>query len=108
MQVSYYGSCAAWLSHSSCSIVKLCTELLPFLSFIFLAIHTLFSAYYITAGTFENPTQGIPVLASILQQLHSNNPNLIISLNTQPPNIAASPDFSTCWANYASLISKVY
>ncbi|MDX1900910.1 MAG: glycosyl hydrolase family 18 protein [Gammaproteobacteria bacterium] len=58
------------------------------------------------AGTFTNPTGDIAVLANIINQLHANNPALLISLVPQTANVAATSGFSATWGNYASLIMQ--
>jgi len=60
------------------------------------------------AGTFTNPTGDILVLANIINQLHSNNPNLLISLTPQTANTSATRAFSGQWANYSSLIMQTH
>ncbi len=44
----------------------------------------------IPVGPFNNPTGDIAVLAAILNQLHANNPAILLSLAPQTANIAAS------------------
>jgi chitinase len=59
-------------------------------------------------GTFTNPTGDIGALKNIINQLHANNPNLIISLAPQVANIAATPGFDATWGNYASLVMATH
>lgn len=59
-------------------------------------------------GTFTNPTGDIAVMAAIINQLHTNNPSLLISLVPQIDNIAATSGFSEPWGNYASLIMQTH
>lgn len=59
-------------------------------------------------GTFTNPTGNIAVLAQIINQLRTNNPNLLISLAPQAANISATSGFDSVWGNYSSLIMQTY
>jgi len=60
------------------------------------------------SGTFTNPTGDIAALASIINQLRANNPNLLISLAPQAANISATSGFDNIWGNYSSLIMQTY
>lgn len=55
-------------------------------------------------GTFTQPQGDIAVLAAIINQLHANNPNLLLSLAPQVANISATSGFDATWGNYASLV----
>lgn len=57
-------------------------------------------------GTFSQPQGDIAVLAAIINQLHTSNPNLLISLAPQVANISATSGFDATWGNYASLVMQ--
>lgn len=57
-------------------------------------------------GTFANPSGDIAVLAGIINKLHSDLPNLLISLAPQTANVSATSFFDATWGNYASLIMQ--
>jgi len=59
-------------------------------------------------GTFTNPTGDIAVLASIINKVHADMPNALISLTPQVANISATSGFNATWGNYASLIMQTY
>lgn len=59
-------------------------------------------------GTLTNPGGEIAIMAAIINQLHTDNPNLLITLAPQTANVAATNGFSATWGNYASLIMKTY
>lgn len=59
-------------------------------------------------GTFTNPVEDIRVLADIINELHRNNPQLLISLAPQVENVSATPYFDHIWGNYASLIMQTH
>lgn len=60
------------------------------------------------SGTFAAPTGDIAVLAGILNTLHKDLPNLLISLVPQAANVAATSGFDATWGNYASLIMQTH
>lgn len=53
-------------------------------------------------GTFTNPTGDIAVLANIINTMHANHPNLLLTLAPQTANVAATSGFDATWGNYAS------
>lgn len=59
-------------------------------------------------GTFSQPTGDSAVLANILNNLHADLPNFIITLTPQVANISATSGFDQTWGNYASLILQTY
>jgi chitinase len=59
-------------------------------------------------GTFIQPQGDIAVLASIINSIHSQNPNLLITLAPQVANISATSGFDQTWGNYASLIMQTH
>lgn len=59
-------------------------------------------------GTFENPQGDIAALADIINTMHTQNPELLISLAPQVANISATSGFDQTWGNYASLIMQTY
>lgn len=59
-------------------------------------------------GAFASPTGGIATLASIINQLHAQNRDLLISLAPQTANVSATSGFNDTWGNYASLIMQTY
>lgn len=59
-------------------------------------------------GTFTKPTGDIAALAAIINQLHANNPKLLISLAPQAANISATSGFNNTFGNYSSLIMQTY
>lgn len=60
------------------------------------------------SGAFQSPTGDVLVLANILNQLHADLPNLLISLTPQTANVSATSSFNATWGNYASLIMQTY
>ncbi len=60
------------------------------------------------SGTFTSPTGDIAALASIINKLHSDMPNMLISLVPQAANVSATSGFSDVWGNYSSLIMQTY
>lgn len=60
------------------------------------------------AGPFQTPTGDIAVMANILNQLHADLPNLIISLTPQTANISATSGYDGTWANYSALIMQTH
>lgn len=61
-----------------------------------------------TGTTFENPVGDIRIVADIINQLHKETPNLLISLAPQVANIAPSSAFNNTWASYSSLIMQTF
>jgi chitinase len=61
-----------------------------------------------SGGTFSQPTGDIAVLANIINQLHTRNSQLLISLAPQVANISATSGFDQTWGNYSSLIMKTH
>jgi chitinase len=59
-------------------------------------------------GTFTQPTGDIAALSVIINKLHADNPNLLISLVPQAPNISATAGFDNTWGNYSSLIMQTH
>lgn len=59
-------------------------------------------------GTFTQPQGDIAVLASIINTLYSQNPNLLITLTPQVANIAATSGFDGTWGNYAALTLQTH
>jgi chitinase len=59
-------------------------------------------------GTFQAPTGDIAVLANIINQLHADWPNFMITMAPQTANISATSGFDGTWANYASLIMQTH
>lgn len=61
-------------------------------------------------GTFAQPsaTSDIGIMASIINQMYAENPNLIITLTPQTANVAATSGFDGTWGNYSSLIMQTY
>lgn len=59
-------------------------------------------------GTFTNPTGDIAVLANIINTMHTNHPNLLLSLVPQIANISATSGFDATWGNYASLVMQTH
>lgn len=59
-------------------------------------------------GTFSQPQGDIAVLASIINTMYSQNPNLLITLTPQVANMAATSGFDGTWGNYASLIMQTH
>lgn len=59
-------------------------------------------------GTFSNPSGDIAVLASIINTMHTNHPNVLLSLAPQIANISANSGFNATWGNYASLIMQTH
>jgi chitinase len=59
-------------------------------------------------GSFQSPTGDIAALANILNQLHADLPNFIISLTPQTSNISATSGFDGIWANYSALIMQTH
>lgn len=59
-------------------------------------------------GTMSSPTGDVAVLANIINQLHSELPNLLITLSPQTANISATSGFDQTWGNYAALIMKTH
>lgn len=59
-------------------------------------------------GPFQNPTGDIPVLANIINVMHTAHPNLLISLTPQTANIGATASFNDIWGNYSSLVMQTY
>ncbi|RMX15001.1 hypothetical protein EAS68_13170 [Legionella jordanis] len=59
-------------------------------------------------GTFSQPQGDIAVLANIINSMHQQNPNLLITLTPQVANIAATSGFDQTWGNYASLILQTH
>lgn len=60
------------------------------------------------SGTFSNPTGDIAVLANIINTMHTNHPNLLLTLVPQTANIAATSGFDATWGNYASLVMQTH
>ncbi|WP_131762292.1 glycosyl hydrolase family 18 protein [Legionella jamestowniensis] len=60
------------------------------------------------SGTFSQPQGDIAVLANIINTMHQQNPNLLITLPPQVANIAATSGFDQTWGNYASLILQTH
>ncbi|KTC80293.1 chitinase [Legionella cherrii] len=60
------------------------------------------------SGTFSNPTGDIAVLANIINTMHANHPNLLLTLVPQTANIAATSGFDATWGNYASLVMQTH
>ncbi|CAM2921767.1 chitinase [Legionella steigerwaltii] len=59
-------------------------------------------------GTFSNPTGDIAILANIINTMHTNHPNLLLTLAPQTANIAATSGFDATWGNYASLVMQTH
>jgi len=59
-------------------------------------------------GTFAQPTGDVALLATIINKLHMDNANLLISLAPQVDNIAATSGFDGTWGNYAALVMQTY
>lgn len=59
-------------------------------------------------GTYANPGGDIAVLASIINQLHTTYPNLLISMAPQTANISPTAGMDGTWGNYASLIMQTH
>ncbi|AWN75230.1 glycosyl hydrolase family 18 protein [Legionella anisa] len=59
-------------------------------------------------GTFANPQGDIAVLASIINTMYNQNPNLLITMAPQTANVAATSGFDGVWGNYASLIMQTH
>lgn len=59
-------------------------------------------------GTFSNPTGDIAVLANIINTMHTNHPNLLLTLAPQTANVAATSGFDATWGNYASLVMQTH
>ncbi|KTD01787.1 glycosyl hydrolase family 18 protein [Fluoribacter gormanii] len=59
-------------------------------------------------GTFTNPTGDIAVLANIINTLHTNHPDLLLTLAPQTANVAATSGFDATWGNYASLVMQTH
>lgn len=59
-------------------------------------------------GTFTNPTGDIAVLANIINTMHANHPNLLLTLAPQTANVAATSGFDATWGNYASLVMQTH
>ncbi|MDX1836071.1 hypothetical protein DIZ81_03440 [Legionella taurinensis] len=59
-------------------------------------------------GTFANPQGDIAVLASIINTMYSQDPNLLITMAPQTANVAATSGFDGVWGNYASLIMQTH
>jgi chitinase len=60
------------------------------------------------SGTFTQPTGDIAALSVIINTLRADNPNLLISLVPQAPNISATAGFDNVWGNYSSLIMQTH
>lgn len=59
-------------------------------------------------GSMASPTGDVAVLANILNQLHADLPNLLITMAPQTANISATSGLDATWANYAALIMQTY
>lgn len=59
-------------------------------------------------GTFTNPTGDIAVLANIINTMHTNHPDLLLTLAPQIANISATSGFDATWGNYASLVMQTH
>ncbi|CDZ77335.1 Chitinase D precursor [Legionella massiliensis] len=59
-------------------------------------------------GTFANPSGDIAILANIINTMHTNHPNLLLSLAPQIANISATSGFDATWGNYASLVMQTH
>ncbi|KTD76328.1 glycosyl hydrolase family 18 protein [Legionella waltersii] len=59
-------------------------------------------------GTFTNPQGDIAVLASIINTMYNQTPNLLITMAPQTANVAATSGFDGVWGNYASLIMQTH
>lgn len=60
-----------------------------------------------TAGeSFQHPTGDIEALANVINQLHADHPQLLLSLVPQSDNIAATNSFGNPWGTYSSLIMQ--
>jgi chitinase len=59
-------------------------------------------------GSFAKPIGDIATLADIINTLHSKNPELLLTLAPQTPNVAATSGFDATWGNYASLVMQTY
>jgi chitinase len=59
-------------------------------------------------GTFTQPQGDIKVLASIINAMHAQNPDLLITLTPQVANVSATRGFDQTWGNYASLILQTH
>lgn len=59
-------------------------------------------------GSFSEPTGDIAVLADIINSLHKQNPDLLLTLAPQIANVAATAGFDSTWGNYAALIMQTY
>lgn len=60
---------------------------------------------------FVTPASGsdIDVLAKIINQLHADNPSVIVTMAPQTANISPNPNaFDATWGNYSSLIMQTY
>jgi chitinase len=59
-------------------------------------------------GSFAQPQGDIAVLAYIINTMHQQYPNLLITLTPQVANISATRSFDQTWGNYASLVMQTY
>jgi chitinase len=59
-------------------------------------------------GTFAQPQGDIAVLASIINTMHAQYPNLLITMAPQVANVSATSGFDQTWGNYASLIMQTH
>ncbi|WP_298623671.1 glycosyl hydrolase family 18 protein [uncultured Legionella sp.] len=59
-------------------------------------------------GSFSQPQGDIAVLANIINAMHQQHPNLLITLTPQVANISATSGFDQTWGNYASLIMQTH
>jgi len=66
--------------------------------------------YGINAGGSFNAPKGndIPVLADIINTIHKDHPDLLISYTPQVDNISATSGFDRAWGNYAYLIMQTH
>lgn len=59
-------------------------------------------------GTYSDPKGDIAVLAKIINQMHADNPNLLITMAPESPNIGATNTLDGTWGNYAALIMQTH
>lgn len=60
------------------------------------------------SGPFAAPTGDIAVMANIINTMHRDLPNLLITLTPQVANISATGGFDSLWGNYAALAMQTH